>query len=85
MLIEYFYRNDCMECREISELVLPQLSDACSDEYELKKYDLADDANFELMLSLLSTLNDDSNEKMYIFLNRTKILGGKKKIYAPLP
>lgn len=84
MLIEYFYRNDCMECREISELVLPQLSDACSDEYELKKYDLADDANFELMLSLLSTLNDDSNEKMYIFLNRTKILGGKKKIYSDL-
>ena len=73
-----------MDCREISELVLPELADKCPGEYSLILRDLADDANFEILLGILEAQGDESNEKMYMVLNGHEILGGKNKIETEL-
>lgn len=78
--IEYFFRADCSDCQEIEALVFPELEDKMSGKFFITKYDLAEDENFLKLLQYLKVMQNDSNEKMYIFLNRKNMLAGKKNI-----
>ncbi|MEG2076796.1 MAG: hypothetical protein RRY34_09860, partial [Victivallaceae bacterium] len=78
--IEYFFRADCSECQEIEALVFPELEDKMSGNFFITKYDLAEEENFLKLLQYLKIMQNDSNEKMYLFLNRKNMLAGKKDI-----
>jgi cytochrome c biogenesis protein CcdA len=79
-LVEYFYQPDCEDCRKVSEFILKPMSEKYALRTQLKKYDLSNEKNFLLLISILDTLHDDSNANVYMILNRNKVLAGYSAI-----
>ena len=46
----------------------------------LKKYNLSQEENFLVLLTILDSLNDTSNANVYMIVNRRKVFGGIKAI-----
>ena len=80
VLVEYFYQPHCQECQEINQLVLPALNNEMQGKFILKKYNLSQEENFLVLLTILDSLNDTSNANVYMIVNRRKVFGGIKAI-----
>lgn len=81
ILIEYFHRSDCMECAKLLRAIKFNLNKIPHEKYQFIAYDLSEEVNFKNLLTRLEALGDNSsNEKAYIFLNRTVIIAGPKAI-----
>jgi hypothetical protein len=83
-LVEYFYKPDCEDCRKVSEFILKPMNEKYASQVRLKKYDLSNEKNFLLLISILDTLHDDSNANVYMILNRNKVLAGYSAIEKSL-
>ncbi len=79
-LIEYFFQPNCEECAKVAELILPPLKENYGKRIVLKKYDLSEENNFLLLISILDSLKDESNHNVYMIINRKYILGGYPEI-----
>jgi cytochrome c biogenesis protein CcdA len=80
VLIEYFYQPDCEDCRKVSEFILKPMNEKYAQKILLRKYDLSNEKNFLLMISILDKLHDNSNANVYIILNRNKVFAGYSTI-----
>ncbi len=80
ILVEYFYQPNCEDCRKVSEFVLKPMNENYGFKVELKKYNLSDEKNFLLLISILDTLHDDSNADVYMIVNRNKVFAGYSDI-----
>lgn len=78
--VEYFYQPNCEDCRKVSEFVLKPMNEKYGSKIQLKKYNLSDEKNFLLMISILDALHDDSNADVYMVINRNKVLAGYSSI-----
>lgn len=83
-LIEYFYQPDCDDCRKVSEFIVKPMNEKYATQIHLKKYDLSQEKNFLLLISILDMLHDESNAKVYMILNRNKVLAGYSSIEQDL-
>ena len=80
VLIEYFYQPNCEECSKVSEFIIKPMNEKYASRIQLKKYDLSDEKIFLLLVSILDNLQDNSNGKVYMILNRSKVLVGYSAI-----
>ena len=80
ILVEYFYQPNCEDCRKVSEFILKPMNEKYASKIQLKKYDLSNEENFLLLISILDMLHDDSNAHVYMVVNRSKILAGYSMI-----
>lgn len=79
-LVEYFYQPNCEDCRKVSEFVLKPMNEKYGSKIQLKKYNLSEENNFLLLISILDALHDDSNADVYMILNRNRVLAGYSAI-----
>jgi cytochrome c biogenesis protein CcdA len=84
VLVEYFYQSDCEDCRKVSEFILKPMNEKYASQIQLKKYNLSNEKNFLLLISILDTLHNDSNANVYMILNRNKVLAGYSAIEQDL-
>jgi cytochrome c biogenesis protein CcdA len=84
ILIEYFYQPNCEDCRKVSEFILKPMNEKYASGVTLKKYDLSEEKNFLLLISILDKLHDDSNAHVYMILSRIKVLAGYNAIEKDL-
>ncbi len=83
-LVEYFYQPDCEDCRKVSEFILKPMNEKYASKIQFKKYDLSNEKNFLLLISILDILHDDSNAHVYMILNRRRVLAGYSEIEKKL-
>ncbi|MDD5597510.1 MAG: hypothetical protein PHV82_06170 [Victivallaceae bacterium] len=76
VLVEYFYQPNCEDCRKVSEFIIKPMNEKYGSKILLKKYDLSEEKNFLLLVSILEKQHDDSNAHVYLALNRNRILAG---------
>ena len=78
--VEYFYQPNCEDCRKVSEFVLKPMNEKYGSKVLLRKYNLSDEKNFLLLISILDVLHDDSNADVYMVVKRNKVLAGYSAI-----
>ena len=88
ILVEYFYQPNCEDCRKVSEFILKPMNEKYGSLILLKKYNLSEEKNFLLLISILDKLHDNSNAHVYVVVNRNKVLAGysaiEKKLFVNL-
>ena len=82
--VEYFYQPNCEECEKITAFILPPLREQYGSRVKLDKHDLSEQKNFLLLVSILDSQKNTSNENVYMVVNRKYILGGYPAIEKQL-
>lgn len=82
--VEYFYQPNCEECEKITTFILPQLQEQYSSRVKLDKHDLSEQKNFLLLVSILDSQKNTSNENVYMVVNHQYILSGYPAIEKQL-
>ena len=80
ILVEYFYQPNCEDCRKVSEFILKPMNEKYGSQILFKKYNLSEEKNFLLLISILDKLHDNSNAHVYMVINRNKVLAGYSAI-----
>lgn len=78
--VEFFYSENCAECKKIINLYFPPLQDELGSKFKLIPKNLLYEENFYMLCEYLEQANDVSNENMYAVVNRNIILGGFDRI-----
>ena len=78
--VEYFYQPNCQECREVNQLILPEIREELKGKFTFTEYDLSQEKNFLLLFSILEKFHDESNAHVYMVVNRKYLMGGSKAI-----
>lgn len=84
--IDYFYEPGCPECRQVSETVIPALSNIFYGAYLLNFRDLGVTTNYLALVSCQEAAESIKNETVYMAVNETRLFSGlaeiKSGVYA---
>ncbi|MBI4833293.1 MAG: hypothetical protein HY811_00510 [Planctomycetes bacterium] len=81
--INYFYSVGCGGCFELEGSLFPKLYAKYGDKIVLKKYDIGDEANYELLVNMEKKCAITANEPVSVFVGG-HYLGGTKNIVSGL-
>ncbi len=84
VLIEYFFQIGCKQCENVNAFVVPRLKNEFANQYELRKYDTAQEENFIKLAEYQEKLNINDNEPVCMILDHRIYLGGYKKIESEI-
>jgi hypothetical protein len=80
LVIDYFFESGCLECREISENILPALSNLFYGTYILNYRDLSAMTNYLDLVRCQQTANSTKNEPVYMAVNNCYLFSGLSEI-----
>ena len=83
--LDYFFQQGCEECARVNALVLPMLAERFPGEYELRRHDLNEEANYLKLVEYQERLNVASDDAVCMIVDGSRYLGGFAAIDRGLP
>lgn len=83
--LDYFFQQGCEECARVNALVLPMLAERFPGEYELRRHDLNEEANYLKLIEYQERLNVASDDAVCMIVDGSRYLGGFAAIDRGLP
>ncbi|MEI3000611.1 MAG: hypothetical protein V8T86_06875 [Victivallis sp.] len=83
--LDYFFQQGCEECARVNALVLPMLAERFPGEYELRRHDLNEEANYLKLIEYQERLNVASDDAVCMIVDGSRYLGGFDAIDRGLP
>ena len=83
--LDYFFQQGCEECARVNALVLPMLAERFPGEYELRRHDLNEEANYLKLVEYQERLNVASDDAVCMIVDGSRYLGGFAEIDRGLP
>ena len=83
--LDYFFQQGCEECARVNALVLPMLAEQFPGEYELRRHDLNEEANYLKLVEYQERLNVASDDAVCMIVDGSRYLGGFAAIDRGLP
>ena len=74
--LDYFFQQGCEECARVNALVLPMLAERFPGEYELRRHDLNEEANYLKLVEYQERLNVASVDAVCMIVDGSRYLGG---------
>lgn len=76
VLVEFFYDEDCADCAEVKEALLPALQAKYGQRVDVRLYRIGNQRNLEALVRLLAECGVTGAESVTLFLNRRTALDG---------
>ena len=83
--LDYFFQQGCEECARVNVLVLPMLAERFPGEYELRRHDISEEANYLKLVEYQEHLNVTSDDAVCMIVDGRQYLGGFTAIDRGLP
>ena len=83
--LDYFFQQGCEECARVNALVLPMLAERFPGEYELRRHDISEEANYLKLVEYQERLNVTSDDAVCMIVDGKQYLGGFAAIDRDLP
>ena len=84
LVIDYFFEPGCPECRQVSETILPTLSNLFYGAYILNHRDLGATTNYLALARCQQAANSIKNETVYMAIDETNLFSGLSEIKSGL-
>ena len=75
VIVEFFFRQGCKECKKVKTIVLPKLK-KMSNSYELRYYDLEKLKNYIKLITYQEHFQRNNNAPSYMVVNFSRMLSG---------
>ena len=83
--LDYFFQQGCEECARVNALVLPMLAERFPGEYELRRHDISEEANYLKLVEYQERLNVTSDDAVCMIVDGRQYFGGFAVIDRDLP
>ena len=82
--IDYYFQPGCKDCERVNRLVLPQLEEECTGQYELLRHDTDKPEVFLALIRRMEQLGINRNETVSMIVADRIYLGGYREISRKL-